>query len=189
MKKKTLLTAILSIVMCLSLMAGATFALFTSESKVNIAITSGTVDLQASVSDLYLKNLNEADYGDDRTVANGETKYFETAYDDTRTVKFDGQKLYLSNMACGDAVKFNVNVNNNSTIAAKYRVIINGNGDLFAGLEVKVNDQKFLGKTYTPWKLLSAETDGDTIAFEVELPDTGNNTHDNKFQGKACRYK
>lgn len=186
MKKKTLLTAILSIVMCLSLMAGATFALFTSESKVNIAITSGKVAIEASVSDVYLKDLNETTYT--RSVLDGETVGFESNGTDTRTVKFDGQKLYLSNVACGDAVKFNVNINNNSTIAAKYRVIISAenNTGLFDGLVVNVDNQTFMGKTYTAWKLLNAGTNGDTVAFEITLPDTGNNAHDNKFQGKAC---
>ncbi len=188
MKKKTLLTAILSIVMCLSLMAGATFALFTSESKVNIAITSGKVELTATVSDVYLKDLNETTYT--RTVADGETVGFESqdGFTDTRTLKFDGQKLYLSNISCGDAVKFNVNVENTSTIAAKYRVIISteNNTGLFEGLVVGVGGKTFRGLTYTPWKLLTANTDGETIGFEIELPDTGNNAYDNKFKGKAC---
>ena len=186
MKKKTLLTAILSIVMCMSLMAGATFALFTSESTVNIAITSGKVAVEASVSDVFVKDLNEATFT--RSVANGETVGFESQGTDTRTLTFaNGKDLTLSNISCGDAVKFKVNVSNaESTIAAKYRVVINGSGELFDGLVVEVNGQRFLGKTFTAWKLLAAGAAGETIDFEIELPDTGNDVHDNKFQEKSC---
>ena len=49
MKKKILLTSILSVVMCLSLIVGATLALFGSESKKNIAVTSGKVEVEANI--------------------------------------------------------------------------------------------------------------------------------------------
>ena len=48
-KSKTFVGALLSIALCVSLIAGATFAIFTSESKVNIAVTSGTVKVTAEV--------------------------------------------------------------------------------------------------------------------------------------------
>ena len=51
MKNKVLLTSILSISSCASLITGATFALFTSESKVNIAVTSGKVDVKATIDE------------------------------------------------------------------------------------------------------------------------------------------
>ena len=59
MKKKTLLTSILAIVMCFSLITGATFALFTSEDKVNIAITSGKVEVTATVENFEFKTLTK----------------------------------------------------------------------------------------------------------------------------------
>lgn len=184
--KKTLLGAILSIAMCLSLISGATFALFTSESKVNIAISSGTVAVEANISDVMLKDLNEATYT--RTVTEGQTVGFESsAIADTRTVTFtDGDTLSFANIVPGDAVKFNVNVINESTVSIQYRVKIVAEGELFAGLLVKTDGDAFLGKTYTAWKTLSVNTNGDSIAFEISLPDTGNSTHDNKFQGKTC---
>lgn len=40
MDKKTLLASLLTIAVCLTLIAGSTFALFTSEDAVNIAVTS-----------------------------------------------------------------------------------------------------------------------------------------------------
>lgn len=53
MKKKTgiIVTSVMSIACCASLITGATFALFTSESKVNIAVTSGKVDVKATIDE------------------------------------------------------------------------------------------------------------------------------------------
>lgn len=42
-KTKVLATSIASIAMCASIAVGGTFALFTSESEVNVAVTSGKV--------------------------------------------------------------------------------------------------------------------------------------------------
>ena len=51
MKKKLIITSILSMVMCVSLIIGATFALFTSEDNVNIAVTSGKVNVTAHIDE------------------------------------------------------------------------------------------------------------------------------------------
>ena len=59
MKKKILLSSILTIALCLSLIAGSTFALFTSESKVNIAVTSGKVEMLANVTNLETWSLED----------------------------------------------------------------------------------------------------------------------------------
>ena len=47
MKKKALLSAVLSLAICLCLIAGATYALFTDTTNFNIAITSGDVEIEA----------------------------------------------------------------------------------------------------------------------------------------------
>ena len=39
--KKKLLSSLLSLVLCFTLVVGSTYALFTSESKVNVAVTAG----------------------------------------------------------------------------------------------------------------------------------------------------
>ena len=47
MKKKILLSSILTIALCLSIIAGSTYALFTSSADVNVAVTAGNVELTA----------------------------------------------------------------------------------------------------------------------------------------------
>ena len=48
MKNKIIVSSILTIALCLSMIAGYTFALFTSESQVNVAVTSGEVKVVAT---------------------------------------------------------------------------------------------------------------------------------------------
>ena len=61
MKKRILLTSVCSILLCFCLITGATYALFTSESKVNVAVTTGKVDVEAVAENfkLYSGKWNE----------------------------------------------------------------------------------------------------------------------------------
>ena len=45
MKRNVIISALLAITLCMSVLAGATFALFTSTAKVNLSITSAKVKL------------------------------------------------------------------------------------------------------------------------------------------------
>ena len=49
MKKKILLSSIVTIALCLCMIAGSTFALFTGTAETNIVVKSGKVELSASV--------------------------------------------------------------------------------------------------------------------------------------------
>ncbi len=53
-KGSILISAIASIAFAGSVLVGGTYALFTSESKTNIAVTSGTVNVEATASDLWV---------------------------------------------------------------------------------------------------------------------------------------
>ena len=51
-KRNVMVSSFMAIALCMSVVAGATFALFTSDSNVNVAITSGNVEVTATASDL-----------------------------------------------------------------------------------------------------------------------------------------
>ena len=57
-RKNFIVSSILTIAMCVSMIVGSTFALFTSESKVNIAVSSGKVEVKASVENFEYKTWN-----------------------------------------------------------------------------------------------------------------------------------
>ena len=50
MKKKVLLSSILTIALCLSLIGGSTFALFTNQAEVGVVITAGEIDMTADIA-------------------------------------------------------------------------------------------------------------------------------------------
>ena len=63
MKKKVLLSSIVTIALCLTLIAGTTFALFTDNIVMNIAVTSGKVDLTANLDNLNLYSVKASATG------------------------------------------------------------------------------------------------------------------------------
>lgn len=96
MKRKTLISSILTIALCLSLIAGSTYALFTSQDEVNIAVTSGKVSVEAVILNNTLTT-SSLDVAQNQGFANGGTALFTDS---------DNQKLELTNMTPGDKVEF-----------------------------------------------------------------------------------
>ena len=165
MKRRVLLTALLTIALCFSLMFGATYALFTSESKVNIAVTSGKVNVVATITELktYSLGVEQAD----GTFENGGTAKFD-----------DEANLNLNLLTPGDAVSFVVKMVNNSNINIQYRVVLAIEGELAAALDAKAefnNEEYSLNSGSTKWFKLEAEQDIPDVTVEIELPlETGN---------------
>jgi len=129
MKKKVLLSSIATIALCLSLIAGSTFALFTSQDDVNIAVTAGKVNVSATIADGTLELYSIGDYmGDGVTV-------FENG--GTATIDDDEDYLTLERVTPGDEVRFDIQIFNDSNVHILYRVqyqvidIVNGH-DVFA---------------------------------------------------------
>ena len=169
MKKKALLSSLLTIALCLSLIAGSTFALFTSEDTVNIAVNAGTVKMTADLADLRTSSLDTPEgefYTDGHFTAGG-------------TATFDGGKLTLDRIVPGDKVSFRVVGKNESNVNIKYRVkLACTEGEaLMAGLAVTVGETEYLSlsRYTTAWSGLAAGEDMPPLAVSIELPkDAGN---------------
>ncbi len=178
MKKKTLLTSILTMIMCLSLIVGGTFALFTSESNVDMTITSGKVSITAAIDETSVetKKLYEDYTAGDNNMFGG-------------VASFDQEGLTLKNFVPGDGVKFNIVVKNDSSVAIKYRTVISCQDDdgLFAGLNVNIADrQNYNGNKYvTNWQTLQVESDDIVVPVSIELP--GLDIPQNQYQSKTCK--
>lgn len=165
MKKRVLLTSLLTIALCFSLVMGATFALFTSESKVNIAVTSGKVNVVATITELKTYSLGiEQPTG---TFENGGEAKFD-----------DEANLNLNLLTPGDAVSFVVEMENNSNINIQYRIVLAMEGELAAALDAKAefnNEEYALNSGSTKWFKLDAGQDIPNVKVEIELPlETGN---------------
>ena len=174
-KRNVVISAILAIMLCISLITGATFALFTSESKVNIAVTSGKVSVIANVDEtsVQTKQLYDTEYKDG--IGN---MYGEASFND------DG--LSLEKFVPGDGIKFNIVVKNESNVPVKYRTIIsceNDNG-LFAGLNVTVGEnENYSGAALVSnWAELAVDSADVFVPVTIELPEDAGN----EYQEKTC---
>ncbi len=201
MKKRVILSSILSLVLCVSLIAGSTFALFTSESKTNIAVTSGKVDVSAafSIADVYSPTkieLNGAVNGEENakdasTWTEGEA---EGTFANGGTVKVDGEKVTFTNMTPGDKVIFKIVITNETNVEYMQRISLGldnaADKDFFDQLLVGYNPTDDIEGTYTYYAdYATAWTDGTTDTtttqyLSVEMPScVGNN-----MQDKTCSF-
>ncbi len=191
-KSKTFLGALLSIALCVSLIAGATFAIFTSEANVNIAVTSGKVDVTATVENLKLYSLENID----TTTFEGEevdcTESGSFVNGGTATLK--NNELVLDRIMPGDKVTFQIKLVNNSNVKVLYRYsysIEKADGrteaeakKFYSALKFKLDEvetQKY-AKYYTVWHEFVG-TEPEVLDLAVELPASV----ENNFQDSACK--
>ena len=117
MKTKLIITSVMTIAVCLSLIAGSTFAYFTSNADTGVAITSARVNVTAKIKQDTLKIYS---LGVEQTATNNEgDRLFENL--GTATWSDDGE-LELNLIAPGDKAEFTIEVANTSNIAIKYKV-------------------------------------------------------------------
>lgn len=159
--------------MCASLAAGATFALFSSSSSVNIAVTSGNVEVTASVVGIQKSYVDEHGETVNGKLFSGDATFDEGAHTVT-----------LSNVLPKDTVEFKVQVVNGSNVAIKYRMVmslVEDNG-LFSSLDIKLDGKKFYGYTSgTKYALLEAGQPIADIPVVISLPKEAT------CNGSACK--
>ena len=167
--KKKIVTAILTITLCLALIAGSTFALFTSESKVDISINSATVSITATASAPIMGSTLGTALG---------------------TATAAGNELTLTNLVPGDYATFTIDVVNNSNVSVKYKTIIsvaNDNG-LVSGLVITIGDTVFTNVAgngelaSTDWELIDPDEGDAVVNVKIALPEEAGND----YQDKTC---
>ncbi len=186
MKKKSIVASVVSIAVCSSIVAGSTYALFTSKSDVNIAITSGNVELVASLHKsetedwIYSPTLISTAAGnaivDATNAANVETGFFAN---EGEAVVEDGQ-LTVSGMTPGDKVSLYVDVQNNSNVAIKYRTVVTAavageesTQTLTDALSISVRGEQYVGEeVQTTWLPIAANGEVADIPVVIEMPTT-----------------
>lgn len=179
MKRNVIISAFLAIALCMSVIAGATFALFTSNAKVNLSITSATVKVSADVENLKLYSTTEVN------PATNEGKKQDLTGNTFLlggTANFTDGVLTLDRLAPGDGVTFDIKLMNKSNIDVKYRVVIGEatGGDLADALDITVNGDKYEGAINTEWNEVAANADIPSVPVKVELPVAANNDYAEK---------
>lgn len=189
--KKVILPSIATILLCLCLIVGSTFALFTSTSKIDITVLSGSVDMTASVDDFTIWSAEAtAAKGDDTDVID-ENNHRYGFVDKTQlgyfvnggTANITNSILTIDRIAPGDKVTFTILGENasNITIQYRYRIEVISGDELMKGLIVKINDTKYVGfKSMTSvWQKLEVGKTMENVPVEIELPITAGNDYKN----------
>ena len=183
MKAKILASSCLVIVLCLCLIAGSTYALFTSTDEVNIAVTAGTVKVVATAGNEVARSLESP---------SGTYPINNGTFTNLGTYELNGNVLTIDRMTPGDAVKFDVEVKNESNVAIQYRLIAkstvqlaSGEVDLLDALTIKLTIGNGQTITLTPAQINGANVlttddfsidgqnageDIDDLVVEVEFP-------------------
>lgn len=168
-KRNVVVSAILAIMLCVSLIAGATFALFTSESKVNIAVTSGKVDVKATIGELTLSS----------TVGGVTTAGEDGKWVNGGTATVDGDTITLDKMMPGDTVSFDITVTNYSNVAVKTRTIYTAQGELLGALTIEGFGE--VQKTgVTLWRDLGVGSADEVYSVSITLDENAGNEYQEK---------
>ena len=168
MKTKILVSSLLTIALCISIIAGASFALFTSESTVNVAVTAGNVEVIATVENVIL----------DSTLG---TNLSETSV----TFNETDNTITLDKIVPGDTVSFDIVIKNNSNITVNYRTIIKKIADdgLWSGLEVTIDGVAYDGATKkADWATATPGSADIIVPVVITLPENAGN----EYMSKTC---
>jgi len=132
-KRNVLLSSIITIALCLSVIAGSTFALFTDSTQFNIAVTSGDVEILATakVNSIYSAVKNVSSANSDEYLVDEFGKFYTHEKQTDRFI--NGGVAYVDNssgnvvierITPGDKVNVDINIDNTSNVAIAYRYII-----------------------------------------------------------------
>ncbi len=183
--KRIIISSVLVLSLCISTLIGATYALFTSGDTMNIAATSGNVEVSATIekaekdwiysptSISVLEGNEIIDAANAADVANG-------IFANKGTATINGNTLNMAGVTPGDKVNLVVKIRNNSNVAIKYQTVIStASGELADVMEITVNGNTYTGASESAW--ISADP-GEAIApisIGIALPTTA----DDEYQG------
>lgn len=200
-KKKALLVSLLTIVLCVSLIAGSTYALFTSSKTLNVTATAGKVVVTAEYDNTLIKTWSslyhtEADARTDGKFDNGGTATFQQDAENKYTM------VVLDLMTPGDVAKFKIKVTDSSNVAVKYRVrAVSVKGDRDVDLTPALTITANIGganyavtgtETATVWHMVDYPNGAiDDIWVTVEFPnisdDLSADNPDNAYQDAQAK--
>lgn len=160
MKKKAgvIAASVASIVMCSSVIAGSTFALFTSDSSTNIVVKSAKLKVDAKIKSAVSYE-SEINYD---TLA--------VTYGETTAIEASGNTLTLENVKPGDKYGVQLEIAADASIDYKYRVSLaqTGDGELYENLLVGV-DGVYYSDYVSSWENGADLGDG-LINVEIIVP-------------------
>ena len=175
MKRKSLVLSLLTVVCCLSLLVGATLALFASKQEVDISVTSGNVEVKATISDYS-------------TYSKG-VEMTKGTFENGGTAKVEGNSVVLDRISPMDKIVVQIAVTNSSDIAFKYRMKLGTETEntlydlLLVGLSEDGTEYTYYNSYVTAWQKGTEQTET-TLYLSVELPEYVKSA----WQGQECAF-
>ena len=202
MQKKVLLSSILVIALCLSAIAGSTYALFTDKAETSIVISSGNVAVDAKLAitkvysavasataeDSYLVDEYGQNYAhEEQTRKNAGKHYFiNGGYAELTN---NNTQLSINKMTPGDRVDVQITVENTGDVDMVYRLKLYANGELQNAMIVttydgqKASAHSGLENHTSAWSDIVSwkdNVDTRTIDLSFELPVYTGNEYESK---------
>lgn len=205
--KKSIVLAAVSAAIFASISVGTTFALFTSNSQTDVQVSSGKINVSATLNELKVYS----------AVFDSETEYHEELQTETReeeggliehlfsnggyaVYNSDQSTLIVDRITPGDLVEFSFDVANDSNVNFKYRfsyVAVDTDEDpstsyldLIKGMDTSIKEGEAAPVTYhglakyqTAWEVKSADASLDDVEFSLSLPVEAGN----EFQDKEAK--
>ena len=157
MKRKLILTSLLSIAVLNGIVAGSTYALFTSEKNHFISVSTAKIQIESAIEESSIKTYSLG-------IEQEHLKFENTASTET-AVSYDlsNNLLILNRMSPGDEVRCTLKISNASSIKTKYRVLIDVNGEIKDYLETSASSG-------LRWSSLEIGENPNDIDISVSIP-------------------
>ncbi len=174
-KSRAILLSVLVALLSLTVILGATFALFTAKSEYEIGVNTGKIDVQGELSLDKAWSQEQGGARVEATIADAATS---VEVDQGGIVTIDGASITFRNMSLGDGAAFTLDITNHSTVKMQYSVYAYaetaGGETLRDNLIVKVGDTDLaLGERSVylqPWTKVEEAAAVTSLAFEISLP-------------------
>ncbi len=176
--KRIILSSILVLALCASMITGATFALFTSNSETSISATSGKVEVLATLEKaendwVYSPTSISTSEGNEITDATNAADVENGMFANKGTASINGGNLVMTGVTPGDTVNLVVKVTNNSNVAIKYRAeISSATGALADAMVVTIDGKTYNGAYNTTWMYANPRAEIADIPVSITLPTT-----------------
>ena len=174
-RKWSIVVSVLSIICCVSLIAGATFALFTDRQENEVSFSSGNMNLSGTIALENTWYVTSENGTPQKTAAGGTEAQFGGGGTVSVSGEGEGFTVAMTNVAPGEGADFALTVTNLGNIKAKFAVYLQSDGFDLAALAVENLD------TQTPAAMQGgrlavtafAEVEGGaakTVNFSIGLP-------------------
>lgn len=203
-KRNVLLSSIITIALCLSVIAGSTFALFTDEKELDISVTSGNVEVDAKLDLVSTWSAEKATSFEDKYLVDEyghiynhiEQKPYEFINEGNAEIDADG-KLVINKITPGDKVVAKIIVENvgNVSMIYRYKIVVDTeqNSALASGMVLTADNVVYeSAQSFTSdWSgVVKADDAAIEHVFALELPVyAGNEYQSEDGDIKSVAYK